>query len=124
MSGESGGERAGLPEVDLSCEVCEHENPHFAAGDRWMLAGPLTMNMVASVLEASREAVLPRTGIVSLAAVDGVDSAAVAVLLAWRRRAEAEGRELSFTDVPASLSALAELYGVEELISRPVRTAA
>jgi phospholipid transport system transporter-binding protein len=124
MSGESGGERTGSPEDDLSCEVCEHENPHFAAGDRWMLAGALTMDTAASVLEASREAVLPRTGIVSLAAVDGVDSAAVAVLLAWRRRAAAEGNDLWFTDVPASLFALARLYDVEKLISRPVKTAA
>jgi len=124
MSGESGGEHAGLPQDDLSCEVCEHENPQFAAGDRWMLAGPLTMDTAASVLEASREAVLPRTGIISLAAVDGVDSAAVAVLLAWRRRAAAEGKDLWFTDVPASILALARLYDVEDLISRPGRTAA
>ena len=124
MSGESDGERTGLPEDDLSCEVCGDENPHFAAGDRWMLAGALTMDTAASVLEASREAVLPRTGIICLAAVDGVDSAAVAVLLAWRRRAAAESADLWITDVPTSLFALARLYDVEELISRPVRTAA
>jgi phospholipid transport system transporter-binding protein len=123
MSGGSGGER-GSPEDELSCEVCEHENPHFAAGDRWMLAGALTVDTAASVLEASRAAALPATGIVSLASVDSVDSAAVAVLLAWRRRAAAEGKDVSFTDVPASLSALAELYGVEVLISRSARTAA
>jgi phospholipid transport system transporter-binding protein len=68
--------------------------------------------------------VLPRTGIVSLAAVDGVDSAAVAGLLAWRRRAAAEGKDLWFTVVPASIFALARLYDVEELISRPGPTAA
>jgi phospholipid transport system transporter-binding protein len=109
---------------DLSCEVCAHENPHFAAGDRWMLAGALNVDTAANVLEASRDAELPASGIVSLARVDAVDSAAVAVLLAWRRRAIAEGKNLSFTDVPATLSALAELYDVEELISRPVRSAA
>jgi phospholipid transport system transporter-binding protein len=109
---------------ELACEVCGDENPHFAAGDRWMLGGALTVDTAASVLEASREAALPGTGIVSLASVDSVDSAAVAVLLAWRRRAVAEGKELSFTDVPASLFALAELYDVEELIIRPVRSAA
>jgi phospholipid transport system transporter-binding protein len=112
------------PDDELVCEVCEDENPHFAAGDRWMLGGALNVDTAASVLEASRAAALPGTGIVSLASVDSVDSAAVAVLLAWRRRAAAEGKELSFTDVPASLSALALLYGVEELIGRPVRTAA
>jgi phospholipid transport system transporter-binding protein len=115
---------SGALEDELACEACGDENPHFAAGDRWLLAGALTVDTAASVLETSREAVLPATGIVSLAGVDNVDSAAVAVLLAWRRRTAAEGKELSFTDVPASLSALAELYGVEELISRPARTAA
>ena len=112
------------PEDELACQLCEDENPHFAAGDRWMVGGALNVDTGASVLEASRAAALPGTGIVSLASVDSVDSAAVAVLLAWRRRAEAEGRQLSFTDVPASLSALAELYGVEDLIGRAVRTAA
>ena len=115
---------SGIPGEEFSCEVCADENPHFAAGDRWMLAGAITMDKAASVVEASREAVLPRTGIVSLAAVDGVDSAAVAVLLAWRRRALAEGKDLWFTDVPESVFALARLYDVEGLISRPGRTAA
>ncbi|MDQ2963298.1 MAG: STAS domain-containing protein [Pseudomonadota bacterium] len=124
MSDGFDGERAASPEDEPSCEVCEHENPHFAAGDRWLLAGALTVDTAANVLEASREAALPGTGIVSFAAVDTADSAAVAVLLAWRRRAASEGKDLSFVDVPASLSALAELYGVEELISQPVKTAA
>jgi phospholipid transport system transporter-binding protein len=115
---------SGTPDDEFSCEVCGDENPHFAAGDRWMLAGALTVDTAASVLEASREAALPATGIVSLAGVDNVDSAAVAVLLAWRRRAAAEGKDLLFTDVPASLSGLALLYDVEELISRPTQTAA
>jgi phospholipid transport system transporter-binding protein len=108
----------------LACAVCAKENPHFAAGDRWLLAGLLTVETAASVLESSREAALPKTGIVDLTAVEGVDSAAVAVLLAWRRRAASEGVELSFAAVPASLSALAELYGVQDLISRVPRSAA
>jgi phospholipid transport system transporter-binding protein len=51
-----------------------------------------------------------------LGGVDGVDSAGVAVLLSWRRRAAAEGKALTFADVPASLVALAQLYGVEDLL--------
>ena len=75
---------------DMSCAVCATENPHFAAGDRWLLAGLLTVDTAASVLESSREAALPKTGIVDLTGLEGVDSAAVAVLLAWRRRAESD----------------------------------
>jgi phospholipid transport system transporter-binding protein len=113
-----------LPEGEPGCEVCAAENPRFASGERWLLAGALTVDTAASVLESSRNAALPKSGIIDLSDVDAVDSAAVAVLLAWRRRAAVEGVELSFTGAPANLGALAELYGVEELVSRPARIAA
>ena len=124
MNDQRDGERADAFDDETSCDVCAGENPHFAAGDRWLLAGALTVDTAASVLESSRESALPKTGIVDLSGLDGVDSAAVAVLLAWRRRAAAEGVELSFTGVPASLAALAELYDVEELISRKTQAPA
>jgi phospholipid transport system transporter-binding protein len=124
MNDQRSSESAGALDDDVSCEVCSAENPHFAAGDRWMLAGALTVDTAASVVESSREAALPRTGIVDLSGVDVVDSAAVAVLLAWRRRAAGEGVELTFTGGPASLAALAELYDVEDLISRKIQTPA
>lgn len=111
--------RDDAPGSELRCDACATENPHFAAGDRWLLAGALTVDTAAGVLESSRKAALPQTGIVDLGGLETVDSAAVAVLLAWRRRAGAEGVTLLFTGTPASLSALADLYGVEELISHP-----
>lgn len=124
MTGVPGNGRRAAAGDGLDCAVCAAENPNFAAGERWLLAGALTVDTAASVLRSSRGAALPKSGIVDLGGLDAVDSAAVAVLLAWLRRAELEGVELSFSGVPASLVALAELYGVEELIYRPVRTAA
>ena len=53
---------------------------------------------------------------IDLAAVNPVDSAAVAVLLAWKRRGVAEAHPLRFANVPHTLSSLAALYGVESLI--------
>ena len=91
--------------------------PSFAWNGRWSVAGPLTVDSAGDVLAASQDVKLPSTGIVSLADVRAVDSAGVAVLLSWRRRAAAEGKTLSFVDVPASLEALVELYGVEDLIT-------
>ena len=88
----------------------------LAPGERWTLSGALTMDNAAQVLSASLGAPLPAAGVISLAGVDRVDSAGVAVLLAWKRRAAAEGRALSFAEVPASLAALAQLYGVIELL--------
>jgi phospholipid transport system transporter-binding protein len=124
MNRQSGVGCGPSPEGELGCKVCAAENPHFAAGERWLLAGALTVDTAASVLESSRNAALPKSGIIDLSGVDAVDSAAVAVLLAWRRRAAVEGVELSFTGAPANLGALAELYGVEELVSRPAQIVA
>lgn len=88
------------------------------AGDgRWVLAGPLTINNVAAVLAASVGIPLPSTGRVDLKDVDPVDSAGVAILLEWKRRALAEGTKLAFDNVPPTMVSLAELYGVDELLS-------
>ena len=84
---------------------------------RWVLTGPLTINNVAGVLEASVGVPLPTTGRVDLKDVEPVDSAGVAVLLEWKRRAVAEGIELAFENVPPTMASLAELYGVDGLLS-------
>jgi phospholipid transport system transporter-binding protein len=85
-------------------------------GERWALAGPLTMDSVAAVLAASTEAALPASGVIDLERIEVVDSAGVALLLAWKRRAEAERKPLAFAHLPPSLASLAQLYGVEELL--------
>lgn len=95
----------------------DEAKPISVADDRWLVAGPLTMDSAAGVLAASTELALPGAGGIDLERVDPVDSAGVAVLLAWQRRAHAEGKTLTFTAVPKSLASLAELYGVEGLIA-------
>lgn len=99
-----------------ACDACVDAVPLFAGGARWTVTGPLTVDSAAEVLEASQDAPLPETGVVALGSVDTVDSAAVAVLLSWQKRARIEGRKLAFADVPASLAALAQLYGVQDLL--------
>ena len=88
-----------------------------AEDGRWVLAGPLTISNVAGVLAASVDMPLPSTGRVDLKDVDPVDSAGVAILLEWKRRALAEGMQLAFDSVPPTMVSLAELYGVDELLS-------
>ena len=88
-----------------------------AGDDRWVLAGPLTISNVAGVLAASVGMPLPPTGRVDLKGIDPVDSAGVAILLEWKRRALAEGVQLAFENVPPTMVSLAELYGVDELLS-------
>jgi phospholipid transport system transporter-binding protein len=85
-------------------------------GERWMPAGSLTMDSVATVLATSTEAALPATGVIDLERIEAVDSAGVALLLAWKRRAAVEGKPLAFAHLPPSLASLAQLYGVEELL--------
>ena len=53
---------------------------------------------------------------VDLDGVATVDSAAVALLLAWQRAATAEGKRLTFKGIPPGLAALADLYGVDSLL--------
>ena len=60
---------------------------------------------------------LPPTIRIDFSAVTGVDSAAVALLLEWRRIALARGKTLLFENLPPNLLALAKLYGVAELIA-------
>jgi phospholipid transport system transporter-binding protein len=53
---------------------------------------------------------------IDLDGVATVDSAAVALLLAWQRVAAAEGKRLAFKDIPPDLASLADLYGVDSLL--------
>ena len=85
-------------------------------GARWTYAGELTSANAGPVLAAAAALKLPGAGEVDLTDVEGIDSAAVAVLLALKRRAAVEGRPLRFVGIPASLASLAQLYGVEEIL--------
>jgi len=87
-----------------------------AEGARWVYVGALTYANASVVFAAAADLPLPSTGEVDLAGVSAVDSAAVAVLLALKRRAAADGKPLTFANVPAALTALAGLYDVEEIL--------
>jgi ABC-type transporter Mla MlaB component len=41
----------------------------------------------------------------------------VAVLITWKRRALSDGKPLKFVGVPPNLTALAQLYSVEQLLA-------
>ena len=87
------------------------------ADGRWSPVGPLTVDTAAALLAASVASALPDSGIVDLARVGRVDSACVALMLAWKRRAAGEGKPLVFSGIPQSLTSLAMLYGVGELLA-------
>ena len=88
------------------------------------LTGPVTLANVAAVLEEGRrhlgegrrkqdEAVCK----IDLAGVTEMDSALLALLLAWLRDAQQRERKLEIANPPESLRTIARLYGVDELLS-------
>jgi phospholipid transport system transporter-binding protein len=91
-----------------------------AAGEVLRLTGALDFESLPAVLAESEQYTartdLPQRLTIDFAAITAVDSSAVALLLEWRREALARGKQLIFVNLPANLLALAELYGVAELI--------
>jgi phospholipid transport system transporter-binding protein len=91
-----------------------------APGEVLALTGDLSFDSLPGVLAQSADYVaradLPERLTIDFAGVGTVDSAAVALLLEWRRLAAARGKTLEFVNLPANLLALANLYGVAELI--------
>ena len=92
-----------------------------AASDEVLrLEGNLSYETIPAVLAETAQFAartdLPPTIRIDFAQVTGVDSAAVALLLEWRRMALARGKTLVFENLPANLLALAQLYGVADLI--------
>jgi phospholipid transport system transporter-binding protein len=83
---------------------------------RWVGTGPLTFANAAAVLEATSTLPLPGDGIVDCSGITPVDSSAVAVLLALKRRAVEAAHPLTFSGLPPALKALVDVYDVEALL--------
>lgn len=86
------------------------------AGGRCTLQGPVTMANVEALLEEASGKFEGSQVTVDLSGVTEVDSAAVSLLLEWRRRALKDKRGIRYVNLPANLKSLAELYGVTELL--------
>ena len=94
-----------------------------ASSEVLALTGALSFDTIPTVLEQSEQYAarpdLPDRLTIDFAGITGVDSSAVALLLEWRRQAALRGRRLEFANLPPNLLALAQLYGVAELIQQP-----
>jgi phospholipid transport system transporter-binding protein len=82
----------------------------------WRFDGALTLDNAAEVLATVEAQPLPASGDIDFAGLARADSSALALILALRRRAVAEGRPLSVRNLPGSLASLAAAYGVDELV--------
>ena len=85
-------------------------------GGRIMLSGPVTLANVAGLLEEGRRYLGEGVQSVDFGEVTEMDSAALALCLAWLRDAKASGAAITFSNLPESLQTIARLYGVHDLL--------
>ncbi|MBV9189160.1 MAG: STAS domain-containing protein [Betaproteobacteria bacterium] len=85
-------------------------------GPRLVVSGAVTLGNAAALLEEGRRHIAEGVQTVDLAEVNEMDSALLAVLLAWLRDARSREKKLSFVNLPESLRTIAQLYGVDRLI--------
>jgi phospholipid transport system transporter-binding protein len=85
-------------------------------GDRLRLAGAVTFATAATLLEEGNLHIRAGVGIIDFAGTTEVDSAAVALAIAWLRTARASQSKLEFVNLPSAMMNLARLYGVTDLI--------
>jgi len=81
-----------------------------------LVSGAVTLGNVAALLEEGRRYIGEGVQTIDLAEVSEMDSALLALLLAWLREANARQRALEFANLPASLRTIARLYGVDDLL--------
>lgn len=85
-------------------------------GELLLLEGELTLDHASRLLKQGSDEIANGVRVVDLTHAGKVDSSALSLMLAWRRRARAAGFTLEYRNVPESLLSLAKLYGVGELI--------
>ncbi|NOT16215.1 MAG: STAS domain-containing protein [Methylotenera sp.] len=84
--------------------------------NQWLVAGDILMDNANTILSSSNALAMPQNLQINLDSVTEVDTAAISLMLEWRRRAVAQNTRISFTHVPEALASLAVLYGVAEFI--------
>lgn len=78
--------------------------------------GPIHMANARALMSEGTALLAPDVTSIDMAAVTEVDSAAVSLLLEWRREAAKYSSVLRFTNLPENVKSLASLYGVTDLL--------
>lgn len=89
------------------------------AADRLAIRGALTFETARRASDAGLRAMnasAARRLAIDCAGVTAADSAGLAVCLVWLAWAQRDGRELAFTNLPASIRALARISDLEPVI--------
>lgn len=85
--------------------------------NRWLIEGDVLMDDANDLLMQSNQFDLQSEQFIDFAQVSEVDTAAVSLMLEWRRRALAEDKQVVFDHLPHGLVSLTALYGVNEILS-------
>jgi phospholipid transport system transporter-binding protein len=86
-------------------------------GPRMLVSGPVTLANVAALLDEGRRHLSDGVQTVDLGEVSEMDSALLALLLAWLRDANGRSQPIAFANPPQSLRTIARLYGVDRLLA-------
>lgn len=82
----------------------------------WHLSGNLVTDEANAVLVESAQLPMEEELMIDFANVKAIDSATVALMIAWMRRAKEESIVLQFSNVPKNLKSLTHLYGVDDIL--------
>jgi phospholipid transport system transporter-binding protein len=85
-------------------------------GRKITVSGPVTLANAARLLDEGRQHIAEGARTVDFSEVTEMDSALLALALAWLREARAAKRELAFANLPESLQTISRLYGVDTLL--------
>ncbi|HEX9391890.1 MAG TPA: STAS domain-containing protein [Usitatibacteraceae bacterium] len=94
-------------------------------GETLKIAGALNLanmpRILAETAAYASQPQLPACLAIDFGEVTDIDSSAVSLLLHWRREALRLGKALQYAHLPVNLKALAELYGVDDMIHCPLQ---
>lgn len=85
-------------------------------GDTLVVEGPVTLATVSDALKAGLSLLTNDVVAVDLSRVTESDSSSIAMLLEWVRSAHGRHMRLEVRNAGESISSLATLYGVDELL--------
>ena len=76
----------------------------------------LSITDAKSVLQVGLDAIKNGQDTFDLGNITATDSSCIAVMLAWKRAANAASKQLHFINTPSNILTLAALYGVTDLL--------
>ncbi len=78
----------------------------------WYVTGDVLVDSANNVLVASKTLTIESDALIDFQDVNEIDTAAVSLMLEWKRRAVVEKQSIQFANMPEGLISLLELYEI------------